>query len=677
MTPFTFSYFKTAVQRQFKRLLEAGPIFTTNIDKDRIWSVYMGAFQPGTNPLYRKQTEHDCSCCRHFLRAAGGIVGIINNEVVSLWDLSYTDLDRYQPVANALAAFAKSFPIQNVFLHPEAAVGVDRNRGLFGEEVVNFDHFHLSLPAEMVVREGPTRGSRLAAMQATHDVLLRGLREITPDALTAVQELIAQGSLYRGAEHAYAVGAFCKLKTEFEAVGAESFAQDLFAWAHTPKTPPAIARIRNTSIGTLLTDLSTGVDLDTAVKSFEKMVAPANYKRPTALVTKGMIEKARAELDVLGLLPSLERRYAVLEDIKIPDVLFADRAARKRMRDVFDSIVPAPPKGRALDKVEEIGIEDFVANVLPGATSLEVMFENRHAGNLVSLIAPYDLTAKGLFKWSNPFSWSYQGDLADSIKERVKSAGGMVDVDLRCSLAWSNHDDLDLHMREPGGEHIFFAHKTSASGGALDVDMNAGMGRTREPVENIRYPSRRTMHEGIYQLAVNQYCQRESIDFGFEVEIEFDGGVHTFTYPNAMRTGQTVDVAEIEYSQDDGFKIVKSIAPAAPASKALWNLATQQFHRVQLVTLSPNYWEGHGVGNKHYFFMLDGCKNDGQARGFYNEFLSSELDKHRKVMEMVGAKMRTEKADGQLSGLGFSSTQRNSLLCKVQGAFTRTVKIVF
>jgi hypothetical protein len=93
--------------------------------------------------------------------------------------------------------------------------------------------------------------------------------------------------------------------------------------------------------------------------------------------------------------------------------------------------------------------------------------------------------------------------------------------------------------------------------------------------------------------------------------------------------------------------------------------------------MSPNFWDDKTVGNKHYFFMLDGCLNDGKARGFFNEFFKEELTPHRKVLEMVGSKMRTDESDRQLSGLGFSSTQRNSVLCRVKGSFNRVVKITF
>jgi hypothetical protein len=44
---------------------------------------------------------------------------------------------------------------------------------------------------------------------------------------------------------------------------------------------------------------------------------------------------------------------------------------------------------------------------------------------------------------------------------------------------------------------------------------------------------------------------------------------------------------------------------------------------------------------------------------------------------MVGSKIKVSGEENQLSGLGFSSTQRNSVVARVKGAFTRTIKINF
>ena len=206
--------------------------------------------------------------------------------------------------------------------------------------------------------------------------------------------------------------------------------------------------------------------------------------------------------------------------------------------------------------------------------------------------------------------------------------------------------------------------------------MNAGAGRTRTPVENITYANRRTMREGVYELVVNQYSQREHKDVGFEAEIEFDGTIYSFSYPKALRTGENVLVAEIKYDKKDGFKITKSL-PSSQTSKIVWGVPTQTFRKVNVVMMSPNYWDDRTVGNKHYFFMLDGCLNEDKARGFFNEFLKEEFTPHRKVLEMVGSKLKTEESDRQLSGVGFSSTQRNYILARVKGTFSRTVKITF
>ena len=80
---------------------------------------------------------------------------------------------------------------------------------------------------------------------------------------------------------------------------------------------------------------------------------------------------------------------------------------------------------------------------------------------------------------------------------------------------------------------------------------------------------------------------------------------------------------------------------------------------------------------KLYFFILKDCANPVGCRGFYNEFLNQELTEHRKVLEIVGSKITTKEDTKQLSGLGFSYSQRNSILCRVQGTFNRTVKILF
>lgn len=670
-----FMVLQRAVQQRFA-WMQSYPLFRVDVPGDHLWETYLSSFPEGTNPIYRARREYDCSCCKHFIRAIGNVVAIVDGKVETLWDIDPVGVPEYMIVTNALATVVRAHPISDIFLHAEGSVGVLANRVQDKNgAITTWRHFHLTLPSTLV--NTTTRDTRLGEARTTKEVFTRGLTDITTDSIETVLDLIKQNSLYRGEEHRQNVAAFLTCKRQFDRLALHE--RELFCWHETTRLNLSVLRLRNTVIGTLLTDLSEGIDLERAVKSFEQKVAPTNYKRPTALVTKAMIEKAKTKLDELGLTPALERRYAVARDLSVDNVLFVDRSTKGHLKgSVLDTLAPTKPVSRtSLTKIEEISLDKFLRDVLPVTTKLELFVENRHAPNFMSLIAPVHEDAPQLFKWSNGFSWSYAGDLADSIKERVKRAGGNVTGDLRCSLSWFNYDDLDLHMVEPGSYEIYYpnARRLSPSRGVLDVDMNAGLGRTRTPVENISYESRRTMRDGVYVLRVHQFSKRETQDVGFVVEIEFDGAIHTVAFREPMPQGKLIEIAQIQYSKREGFKILKSL-PSESVSRTIWNIPTQQFHPVTMVTLSPNHWNGSAIGNKHVFFMLDRCTHDGQVRGFFNEFLRSDLDQHRKVMELVGSKVRTDESDQQLSGLGFSSTQRDHFVCKVSGSFTRQLKVI-
>ena len=110
-------------------------------------------------------------------------------------------------------------------------------------------------------------------------------------------------------------------------------------------------------------------------------------------------------------------------------------------------------------------------------------------------------------------------------------------------------------------------------------------------------------------------------------------------------------------------------------SKTKWGVTTNRWVNVKTVTLSPNHW-GQPTGNKHWFFMLEGCVSDEDTRPFYNEFLCDKLTENRKVMEILAGKITVADAEGaELSGLGFSETIRNHFYVEVEGAFKRVIKV--
>lgn len=688
-----FRDFVKAIQKNLQQMSkDSSRLFTVNVDTEELYNLYLDSFPAGTNEIYRERREYDCSCCRHFIRDVGNVVSIKNGELHTIWGINPVSDDKYNVVAAALDAYVKQKAVSGVFFKKEKRIGTPENREMLPTGKINkYEHFFVDLPEICIFKEyyGHTLEGDLSQFRDIRNVFKRSLDEISKEAIDTVLELIAQNSLYKGAEWKKQLTEFKNYQKEYGKLTDEQ--KELWIWEKSIAAGAVIGKIRNHSIGTLLVNISEGMDLDLAVRKYEQIVAPVNYKRPKAIFTKKMLEDAKKTITELGYMDSLQRRFATLDDITVNNILFSNKDAAKRITgamDLFDEMeqdVAIDPK--RFSKVEEISAEDFIKNVLPVAKELEVYLENKHIQNMVSLIAPEVAAAKTMFKWNNGMSWAYTGNITDSdIKENVKAAGGSVTGIVRFSIQWNDKDgkdnsDLDAHCIEPkGGDHIYFSHKISRyTGGELDIDITDPIYQCKSnggvAVENITYPSKERMKPGTYKFYVNQYSFRNSQ--GFKAEVEVNGEIHSYEYNSPVRGN--VDVAEVILDQSGNFKVVDKLpGNCATISKDVWGIKTLQFTPVSVVCYSPNYWdEQKGIGHQHLFFMLKDCINPEEPNGYYNEFLKPELEQHRRVFEALGSKAHVKDVDDQLSGVGFSLTKRNDLIIKVKGATERVLKVKF
>lgn len=678
-----FKNVKNLLAENFARISATNQFFETDIDKDYLWNLYLDSFPEGSNPIYRERRVHDCSACRQFIRNIGGAVYIDDNlNLHSIFEFD-TNSTTFQPVMDALADYVTSRPIVDIYLNDSPNVGINQNRELLDDGTVHtLEHFFVKLPSTMYNTHKDRIPTEKAKIRDRKNVFKRSLDEISMDAIDTVLELISSNTLYKGEEWKNPLKLLKNFKVLYSVI--PDTKKDLYAWRTALTLSDTIGRIRNHSIGVLLTDISEGMELDTAVRRYEKIVAPTNYKRPKAIFTKKMLEDAKQKITELGYMDSLPRRFATLDDITVNSILFSNRDAAKRISgDIFDDMmteVAVDPK--KFSRVEEVSAEKFVNDILPTAKDVEVLLESRHAQNMVSLIAPVNKEAKSMFKWNNGFSWAYTGNITDSdIRENVKSAGGRIDGVLRFSIQWNedgtDNCDLDAHCVEPSSYEIYFGSakkpRFSPNHGQLDVDIIHPQGKVA--VENITWDDKTRMKEGVYRFYVHQYSG--SARHGFRAEIEFNGTIYSFDYSKPMRRGEVVKVAEV-YLDHFGNFTIKELLPSNVSSREIWGLKTNNFVPVTIVMYSPNYWDDQqGIGHRHYFFMLKDCINPEQPNGFYNEFLDNRLNEHKRVFEALGSKLAVTSADDQLSGVGFSATKRNNLIVKVKGATERIMKVNF
>ena len=698
------------LQEQFNKMAATSKLFRSSLTGEQVKDLYVNGFE--NDPVFRdpNSSVHNCNLCKNFIRRYGNIVSIDENfNTISLFDFDAPD--EFKSTTIGLSAALKSAPITDVFyetfeelnkLPYESCkktnsvfrLGMASNHKRytkeeaekFGvvkpEEIRTFTHLHLDIPKEFVDMSGKSIEAIMGDYRDAKTVFQRGMSEIPLDTLNLVKDLINQGSLLDGQTHLYKIQQITPLKDGYDKVGNK----DNYCWVASYKLP--FAKFKNELIGTLCVELAEGKELNDACQAWNKRVDPANYMKATAPITKKQIEEAQKFVEDNGYTESFDRRFATMEDIKVSEILHSNvgDGALKKVS-VFDNVKSTSTRHKRseFDGVEEIGIEKFMTDILPGCASVEAFLTNKHDGNMVSLTTANVKDSKPIFKWSNNYSWTFNGNLAgkSQIKDAVKSRGGNVDGVVRVSLSFPDTaDDYDLHLIEPNRNQIHYGNlrQKHLSSGMLDLDAQGRDGHQspEKRVENIIYTDKALMPKGNYQVVVNNYSGR-GLHTSFDIEIEIEGDV-TVLRLNPKGKSNNVIVANIIFD-GSSFQINQSddmvIIDSKTISKETYGLETNNFHKVNLVCLSPNHWEGNNTGNKHYFFMLDGCKCETDIRSFHNENLLPELAAHRKVLEVLGTTNMINPTDNQLSGLGFNATIRDEVILKLSGTHKRIVKVKF
>lgn len=614
-----------------------------NVPGDELWEIYLESIP--TNPIFRERRYFDGNYDKNFIRRIGGLIFIRDGKKSTIWDVNLKDTNIFVEPVRLLHEKVMNAEFGGYFLEKEPVAGHDQNRDEKDWSII-WNHFYLRIPSVIFNRN---RDMILSDKNTNLQVLRRSLTDVRVEDLDTVLDLIHENAIYRGNEHENTLNMWKNLKLGYDQ------ASDKEIYLVEKADQYGQIRLRNTVIGSLVNDLFDNVELEPAVRSFEAKVAPANYKRTNSVITAKQVEDAKAKLAELGYLDTIYREFAA--EIPSEHVLF--RTVERPTLTVFDDLVDDAKKTvKKIDqtKIVDVELSQFL-DKLPELHKVELLPTAALTSHQMVLTKGKD--DKSMFKWGNHYAWSYlNSDTTDAIKERVKQAGGNVEGDVRVSLAWSNHDDLDLHCATPKG-HLFFGDKRKASG-ALDVDMHVSSPFVDNPVENIVWDDIHRMPDGQYDFYVDQYTKRENHNQGLQIQVEILGDIKTYSYngqslPLALTLIKTNDKVEITYVSDK-LQLV---------SETFVN-ADDKFIEVTQITKSPNFWED-SVGNEHVFFITNDFQIEKPVRGFFNEYLDQDLNKHRKVFEIMGQKLKiSDGYDSAVRGYGFSRTLHESMILRIE-----------
>ena len=658
-----FKQFADKVHAKYIQLAKNDILYRTNVSKDVLWNTYINTYTGDEAKIFRERPIHDCQTCKSFINRLGNVVSVNDYVLDSIWNVEGLE-GQYKTVAENMHKLVIAGSISSIFYTNEKLIGKEYNIEVLEKGDIRWEHFYANIDEKFIKNDIASLNSDI---ESTVSVFNRALNEISLSSLDTVIDLCS--SIYKGEEFLPMVQKFKEAKNIFSNL--DNNKKKIFIWKEFKNYP---SKIRNSAIGTLILDIEEGKDIENAVKSYEAKVAPQNYKRTSAVVTPNMIKDAMKTIEELGIEKSLYRRFAKLEDVSVNDVLYADRNTKSKMKDatIESLLMETVTKKINVDKTTDIKIDDFINNIVPTASKIEILPENKHLNNLCSIIAPVNADAPNILKWDNNFSWAYKGGFTDSLKENVKAAGGKVEGLLRFSIQWNdlndNENDLDAHCTSPLS-HIYYGAKNGRCGGQLDIDI---INPNRKlAVENIIWQN--LPPKGNYVFEVVNFSDRGGSNF--KAQIEFNNQI--FNYTVTGRINKNHRIATVYHDGNGNFTIQHHMS-CEEQSKTVDGVISKDFNTVSSIMLSPNYWGNNKIGNKHYMFMIENSKNEENIRGLYNEFLSDNLMKHRKVFDVLGSKLLCESSDNQLTGLGFSSTVRNDVVVRVTNSDSkRLYKILF
>lgn len=366
------------------------------VDAGDLYSTYLSELQVDQRQV------HTCSCCKQFIDRFGSLAFIngAGQLISAIWSGDAEGI--YSLAGESLRHLVEHGKVTGVFLSAVDELGTPQT----GE----WSHFSLALPRAVLYRaKKPTAGQAMAQKHEDFGTLSRGLAEFKRETCAQAVTLLRGDALNRSEK---VLGPASWLLNVHDMIrGAENREhRENIKWLAVAGAPAGFCTPRSTMIGTVLEDIEAGKSFEQVKQSFAAKMHPLRYQRPQAAPSMGNIAAAEKLVEELGIGPSLERRFARLDEIEKvwtpspvadqPDGtggVFGHLKARVQG--------PTPPLEMAPQTVTWV---KFARDVLPIARKMSILMQSRM--NFCALVTAVNADAPPILQWDreerrNPVSW--------------------------------------------------------------------------------------------------------------------------------------------------------------------------------------------------------------------------------------------------------------------------------
>lgn len=371
-----------------------GPLFETNAAD--LFEIYL-ANLPGERDV------HTCTACRRFVETFGGLVtlGEGGRSASAIWCAEDAP-PFYRKAVNAMQSEVLRARVTAPFLSSERRYGMPKT----GE----WTHFAVTPPRSAIYKHALlSPGQTMAAKREDFRTVASALADFTPPVLNEALRLLESESLARSERFISPVRWLLAIHEAREEVR-DSRLHDNILWQAIATAPDGYCHPRSSVVGSLLEDIAAGLDFAEVKRRFDAKLHPLQYQRPQAAPSAGAIAAAEKMVETMEIGPSLERRFASLDDI---DAIWVPEETK-----------PAAPKGGVFGHLSPkdaasapsvsglpaatMTWEKFARTVLPGATAMEAHVPAH--GNFIGMTTAANADAPPILRWDreddrNPVAW--------------------------------------------------------------------------------------------------------------------------------------------------------------------------------------------------------------------------------------------------------------------------------
>lgn len=377
------------VKARFIANVGNGPVFT--VQTDDMWDMYLDSFQG----QYRQ--HHNCHACKNFIQRFGNLVTIDEhgNVTSAIW---HTDdaPPHYLVAVGDMARRVRNAKITGVFYSSDKVWGQPKTG--------QWRHLSVTPPKAMLHTDRLLDAHQaMAAKRHDFETLERALISFSEEQLKVAMQIVSSDALYRNEKVKGVVDFLFNLKMAINTAPVHKRRAGL--WLSVASAPVGYCHPRSSMVGTLLEDIEAGLPFEDIKRKFAAKMHPLKYQRPQAAPKAGNIAAAEQVVERLGIAPSLQRRFAMVEDLATvwtPRTSAAEINATKL--GVFGHIEAKkePPQHRPMGGIAANTMTwvKFRDTVLPEA--IEIRVSVPMTGNFIGMTTAVDPDAPPILQWDHP-----------------------------------------------------------------------------------------------------------------------------------------------------------------------------------------------------------------------------------------------------------------------------------